>query len=186
MWFLSLLTVRICGFLLLIFTDPLRAFWIGGLSLHLLLDLGGALGLVKVFSLRRLGTLVGILLLLYKLLLRLQILSLAFTIIIGQVTVLTEALRVVGLVRVRACPGLLGAPAAMVTTHAHILGVVASRHMWATHSKLLVILEVWLFMDKRNSRMANCLGIGIITTVRFWGTSHRKSRILLIDWKVLF
>ena len=74
--------------------------------------------------------------------LRLQILSLAFTIIIGQVTVLTEALRVVGLVRVGARPGLLGAPAAMVTTHAHILGVVASRHMWATHSKLLVILEV--------------------------------------------
>ena len=78
----------------------------------------------------------------YKLLLCFQILSFALTIIIGQVAILAEALRVMGLVRVRTCPGLFGAPTAMVTTHAHILGVMASRHMWAAYSKLLVILEV--------------------------------------------
>ena len=47
-----------------------------------------------------------------------------------------------GLVRMRARPGLFGAAAAMVATHAHILGVVASIYMWAAHTKLLVILEV--------------------------------------------
>ena len=78
----------------------------------------------------------------HKLLLSFQILGFALPIIIGQVAVLAKALRVVGLVRMRACPGFFGAAAAMVATHAHILGVMSSRHMWAAHTKLLVILEV--------------------------------------------
>ena len=55
---------------------------------------------------------------------------------------MAEAFRVVGLVRVRTCPSLFGAAAAMVATHAHVLGVMASRHMGAAHTILLVILEV--------------------------------------------
>ena len=78
----------------------------------------------------------------HKLLLSFQILGFALPIIIGQVAVLAKAFRVVGLVRMRACPGLFGAAAAMVATHAHILGVMSSRHMGAAHTKLLVILEV--------------------------------------------
>ena len=71
-----------------------------------------------------------------------QILGFALPVIIGQVAVLTEALRIMGLVRVRTRPSLFGSAAAMVATHAHILGVMASRHMWAAHTKLVVILEV--------------------------------------------
>ena len=71
-----------------------------------------------------------------------QILGFALPVIIGQVAVLTEALRIMGLVRVRTRPSLFGSAAAMVATHAHVLGVMAPRHMRAAHTILLVILEV--------------------------------------------
>ena len=59
-------------------------------------------------------------------LLRLQILGLSLSIVVGEVAILAEALRIVQLRVVLACPGLFRATTAMVAVHAHVLRVVAS------------------------------------------------------------
>ena len=70
----------------------------------------------------------------------LQILCLALAVVVGEVAVLAEAFRVVKLVSVMACPSLLGAAAAVVAVHAHVLRVVAPLRMRTAHDSLHVLL----------------------------------------------
>lgn len=72
------------------------------------------------------------------LLCRQQVPCLALAIVVGEVAVLTQTLRVVQLVIVLACPGLLGAATAMVAAHAHIFGVMSAKVVRACDCAFLV------------------------------------------------
>lgn len=80
---------------------------------------------------QRVNRLVFWLIILFLSVLLLLALGLSLPVIAGEVAVLAEALRVVQFLGVLAGPGLLRAAIAVVATHAHIFGVVASVRVWA-------------------------------------------------------